>query len=457
MEPEHLHFGGGSTDTLLHPLVAVWMLIAIALILCLPRKYAVGPLLLAAFTIPLGQVVVFAGLHFTVLRILILAGLVRRATAKSETHFVGGFNGIDRFVTLWALSSLLILSLQWMDMQAFIKATGDFLDTLGGYYVLRFLIRDIDDARRAVKALAAVAVLMAICMTNEQVTHINVFGFLGGVPLIPNFRDGNFRAQGAFGVYIDAGVFGGVLMPLLVWLWSEAKSKRAVFLGIAGAIAMILTSHSSTPLLALAAGIVGLCLWPLRKQMRFLRWGLVLVLVALHLAMKAPVWALIAHVDLTGSSSGYHRYYLVDNFIRHFSDWWLLGYRYYSNWGWDMWDLSNQFVAVGLTGGLLTFLFFVGILSRSFGGLGDARRLLAGDRHRQWMCWCFGSALFANVTAFFGCSYMAQMQMALFPLLAMISVAKVEARKAVAAARVPTLPEPEQPALPEPAGVLVHV
>ena len=30
-----------------------------------------------------------------------------------------------------------------------------------------------------------------------------------------------------------------------------------------------------------------------------------------------------------------------------------------------MWDLSDEFVAVGLTGGLITFIFFIGVLSRS--------------------------------------------------------------------------------------------
>ena len=40
----------------------------------------------------------------------------------------------------------------------------------------------------------------------------------------------------------------------------------------------------------------------------------------LHLVMNGPVWSLIARVDLTGSSSSYHRYYLLDNCIRHFSD-----------------------------------------------------------------------------------------------------------------------------------------
>ena len=123
MEPGHLRFGGGAAGTLLHPFVAVQMVIAIVLILSLPRKYAIVPVILATFTISLGQVVVLAGIHFTVLRIVILAGLLRR-TVSSQSMFSGGFNTIDRLVTLWAFSSLIVISLQWMDMQALIKSIG---------------------------------------------------------------------------------------------------------------------------------------------------------------------------------------------------------------------------------------------------------------------------------------------------------------------------------------------
>ncbi len=450
MEPQNIRFGGGAGETLLHPLVAVGMLIAVILILCLPRRYAIAPLLFAVFTIPLAQVVVLAGIHFTVLRILILAGLIRRATSK-QTVFAGGFNTIDRFVTLWALSSLIIISLQWMEMQALIKGLGDFLDTLGGYYVVRFLIRDLEDVRLTIKALIAVTVVMGVCMINEQITHRNVFGLLGGLSITPQIRDGKLRSQGAFGVYIDAGMFGAILAPLLVWLWSFKKSRIAVLLGMAGATVMMITCNSSTPLLALAGGIIGLCFWPLRSRMRVFRWGLVLTLVVIHLSMKAPVWALINHVDLTGSSSGFHRYILVDNFIRHFSDWWLLGFKYYDSWGWDMWDLSNQYVSVGLRGGLLTFLLFIGVLSRSFAELGIARKRVAGNQKQEWLCWCLGSALVANVVGWFGCSYMAQMQMALFPLLAMISVAAFEAKRPPAA-RVETLGDSRLASVFDPVG-----
>ena len=436
MEPQNLRFGGGAAGTLLHPLVAVGMVLAIILILCLPRKYAIAPLLFGVFIIPLGQVVVLAGIHFTVLRILIIAGLLRRAISPKSplgSKFGGGFNSIDFVTILWTIFAFLIFTLQWMETQALIASLGDLLDRLGGYVAVRFLIQDMEDVKLAIKVFAAVCLVSGLCMINERITGRNIFGYLGGVPLYPAIRDGKLRAQAGFVIYIDAGVFGGILIPLFVWIWNAGKSRVSALVGILGAIAMAIASNSSTPQLALAGGVLGLCLWPLRKTMRILRWGLVMMLLGLQMVMKAPVWALIARVDLTGSSSGYHRYYLVDNCIRHFTDWWLLGYRYYNTWGWDMWDLSSQLVATALTGGLITLVLFIMILSRSFGAIGTARKQVEGNRAQEWFLWCLGAALFANVVAFFGCSYMAQMQMALFALVGIICVGLREAAQSALA------------------------
>jgi len=414
---------------MLHPLVAVWMLIAIAMILAFPRKRAIAPFLLAVFTIPVGQVVVLGGVHFTVLRILILAGLVRRAFRQSGSKFPGGFNAVDQVVVLWTVSALVVLSLQWMNTDSLIHNLGDFLDALGGYFVFRFLIPDGQAIRRTIKVLAAICVIQGACMINEQVSRVNVFGYLGGIPIWAVVRDGKIRSGGVMGG-LYAGVFAGVLIPLFLWLWREGKSWRVACAGLAGATAMVITSNSSTSFMALAGSLVGLGFWPLRKQMRLVRWGFALTLVALHLVMKAPVWALIAHIDLTGSSSGNHRYLLVDNCIRHFSDWWLLGYRYYETWGWDMWDLCNQFVVAALTGGLVTLVLYVAIFKRSFAAIGTARKRVNGHRGQEWLLWCLGVDLFANVVSSFGINYMLQMQMSLFPLLACISVATFEAKQA---------------------------
>jgi hypothetical protein len=114
-------------------------------------------------------------------------------------------------------------------LQALIKSLGDLLDTLGTYFVLRFLTQDREDVRRTIKVLALVGVIMGVCMLNEHRTGANVFGLLGGMP-DETIRDGKIRSQGAFEVFITAGVFGATLLPLLVWLWSDAKSRMGVFL-----------------------------------------------------------------------------------------------------------------------------------------------------------------------------------------------------------------------------------
>ena len=419
--------------SLLHPVVAVWMLIAIVLILTLPRKKAIVPFLLAIFTIPLGQVVIVGGVHFTMMRILILAALVRAIRLKVKSSgrwFATGFSRIDQVVVLWTVSAFIVITLQWMNTQMLIASLGSLLDALGGYLVLRFFIPDGEALRRTIKVFAVICAILGVSMINEQITGVNVFNLIGGMdlPVEQIVRDGQLRSSGVMGP-LGSGVFAGVLMPLFLWLWTVKKFRMVAYAGLAGATAMLITTHASTPWMSLGAGLLGLSFWALRERMRIIRWGIALALVALHLVMKAPVWHLISRVDLTGSSSSWHRYTLVNQTIRHFSDWWLLGYRYYDQWDWDMWDTSNLFVAAALTGGLVTLVLVIAVFSRSFGAIGTARKRVSGDRRQEWFLWCLGSALFACVVSCFGIAFLYQSQILLFALPAFISVATFEAKR----------------------------
>jgi hypothetical protein len=434
MEPTNFRFGGGAAETTLTPAVVVAMLIIIALIFTLPRNKVITPFLLGCFTIPLGQVVVLGGLHFTVLRILIIAALIRRAIlggTSSEGKFPGGLNGVDRMAILWVVVLQTLLTLQWMEMQAFINNLGDLLDMLGGYLVVRYFIPDGETVRRTIKTLAVICIIQGICMLNEQISHVNVFGYVGGLGPGLTIREGKIRSEGVLGC-ISAGAFAGALIPLFLWLCTERKCRMLASAGLAGATAMVFTSNSSTSLLALAASGLAIFFWPLRKQMRLVRWALVLTLVGLHLVMKAPVWALIARVDLTGSSSGYHRFELVDNCIRHFGDWWLLGYKHYDQWGFMMFDMCNQFVVQAVCGGLVALVAYIAIFSRSFGAIGKARKKVEGDRGHEWFLWCQGSGLFSIVVAHFGINYPATTEIALFTFWSLSSMATFEAGQAVA-------------------------
>jgi len=411
--------------------MALFLLIACVLILRLPRQKAIVPFLVAVFLIPEYQEVVLGSLHFTPLRILVLVALARRFGFSRKDKYPGGFNAADRAVILWSITAEVAFLLQFPTTETLIQALGVLVDTCGGYLAARFLIPDGETLRRAIKVLAVISLIEGVPMIGEQVTHLNVFGYFTGAELWTWMRDGKIRACGTMGS-ITAGVFGGALIPLFLWLWKERKSRMIAIAGLFGATAMVITSNSSTSWMALAGSLVGLAFWPLRKQMRLVRWALLLTIVSLHLVMHGPVWSLIGRIDLTGSSSSYQRQMLVDMTIRHFHDWWLIGTPDYVNWGWSSWDLCNQFCAVALTGGLVPLLFYFAIFVESFRNIGKARKAVAGDRAREWFIWCIGASLFSNLVAHFGLNYLYMTLMSLYILLAMISAVKSEARQPVA-------------------------
>jgi hypothetical protein len=422
---ESYRFGGGVAETALNPIVLVAMILAIFMIVLLPRKLVIGPLLLIIFLTPPTQTAVVGGVHLFVARIVILFGVARlfTATFTSKTSvFAGGFSNIDKVFTWWAISQAVAFTLLYGKTDALINQFGFLWDTLGGYFLLRFALYDEGDIRRATKICALFAIIVAAGMVIEQRSMTNVFGFIGGRG-VPDIREGKLRSQGPFAHAILAGVFGATIVPLFVRLWSTRKDRLVAVAGIVGATTMVITSGSSTPLGAYAAGLVGMWFWPLRKHMRVLRRGLVLLILALALVMKAPVWFLIARIDFVGGSSSYHRALLVDQCIQRVSEWWLLGASNNQHWGWDMWDVQNYFVAQALRGGLAGFVLFVMIVSRAFGRLGRARKRVVSDRQQEWLLWTLGSVMFAHVVAFFGADYFDQTRFWWYSSLAMVCAA----------------------------------
>src|ERR1700720_1892897 len=76
-------------------------LLGIAAILALPRHWALLPLLMAALYVPAGQELEIGPMHFTVIRLLVLAGFVR-VISQGES-LTGGLNFMDRLAILWAV------------------------------------------------------------------------------------------------------------------------------------------------------------------------------------------------------------------------------------------------------------------------------------------------------------------------------------------------------------------
>lgn len=411
--------GHGASETLLHPAVVAALLLTIVLVLWRPRKYAVVPLLLCIVLAPRGQVLVLAGAHFYVRLIVILAGFIR--VVKDRFHIAGGFNAVDKIFLIWVSYRVFAATItNWPD--GTMEQLYFLLQAVCGYFLFRYLIRSEEDIARTAKTLALAALILGVCMVYERHFLVNPFGtYLGGTDAVPLLRNGSARAQATFGHSILAGCFGATLIPLFVWLWK--KDKVAAAAGIAGSTLMVLTANSSTPILAYVAGTLGLLLWPVRSSMKEIRWALVITIIGLAVVMNAPVWFVISHINVIGGSGGYDRAFLLDSCFRHFKDWWLIGTNQNGNWGYDMWDLSDQFVAEAETGGLLTLICFIALIAKSFGRLGTMRKRVRPEK--QWLLWCLGSIMLAHIFAYFGVAYWDQTQVSWFAFLAMICAATV--------------------------------
>jgi len=438
--------GHGLSGSLLHPVVAAAMVLTIVLILWRPRKYGIAALICCTFLVPRGQEVLFLGAHFYVRQILVLVGFIR--VAMDKFRIAGGMNTIDKLFLVWVSYRVFAATVtNWpggtMEQLAFLT------QAICGYFLFRYLLRNEKDIIVAAKALAVVGLVLGVSMLYEQRFLVNVWGtYLGGVPSAPDIRDGVGRAQATFGVSILAGCFGATLLPLFVWLWK--KSRYLALSGMVGSTLMVLTTKSSTPLMAYVAGVLGLLLWPARRSMKAVRWAIVLSLGFMAVVMNAPVWFVIAHINVIGGSGGYDRAVLIDTCIRHFKDWWLFGTNQNGSWGWDMWDMSNQFVAEAETGGFVAVVCFIAIIVKCYSRLGIARKRVKPKQ--QWLFWCLGAVMLSHIFAYFGVAYWDQTQIWWFAFLAMISAATLQAATpslkpspAPVRAAIP-LPELEEPA-----------
>jgi hypothetical protein len=407
-------------QTVIHPVALGFTLLMGVLVLFLPRRFSVVPMILVACFIPLKQRIVVGTLDFDMLRILVLFGWTRVFLRGEYWSF--RFNPIDKVLILLVISRMTVYSIQWATHGAFVYQLGQAFNAIGMYFMCRFLIRDLDDTARVFKAIAIISVPLAISMVIEHLTARNAFSVFGGVPAVTAIRQGRLRCQGAFSHPIMAGSFGATLFPLIFSLWWAGGINRGLALigGIAATIITIVSS-SSGPLIAYVSGIAGLCLWPLRQFMRALGWGLLAYLVALQMYMRDPIWSLITHLDIVSGSTADHRYALIDAAIRRFGEWWLGGVKSTAHWGWGLRDVTNQYILEGVQGGLVTLVLFIAVIVLCFRGLGRAITEMAEQSSKRVHLWALGVSLLTTAVSFMGVSYFGQMVMIWYLQLALIS------------------------------------
>jgi hypothetical protein len=439
-----------------NPLALLFLVMMSLVILGSNRRNALKALLVSAALIPLGQQIVVFGLHFYFLRILILAGLGRLLMCRDSAGF--RLLAQDKLFICWVLAGLTCGILRGPSGETF----GTAYNALGVYFLTRILTPDTEDLLSQLRVLACVGVVIAGCMAWEFATHRNLFCVLGGVREFSDVRNGHIRCQGPFGHAILGGTFGATLFPLMIGLWFQGGHSRwLAFLGAVAGVGIALTSASSGALLTMIAAITGLALWPMRERMQVLRRGAFVTVIGLMLVMNAPVWYLISRVsDLVGGG-GWHRSYLIEQFIRHFNEWWLVGTSYTAHWapGGEVllvdpnnMDITNHFVTQAIQGGILGLGLFLAIITFCFRAIGRCVRGVVGLALDRRLAWGFGVALASHCVAFVSISYFDQINVFWFWLLAAIPTVSASSSE-ISSSGVRTEPAPNlngRPADPVP-------
>lgn len=425
--------------TTLHPLGLLAVVVMGIATLVLPRRYAVVPFLVVACFISPAQRIVIATLDFNLLRVMVLFGWAR-VLARGETR---GFTWrwMDTLLVLWTLAGTAIMALREGTAGALVYRLGLTYDAAGMYFLFRLLIRDWDDVKAIVVSAAVLSLPVAAVFLLEQATGRNMFAIFGGVPAITEVRDGKLRCRGPFAHPIFAGCFWAALMPLFgaLW-WSGRRSRWLAPVALAASTVVIFATASATSMGALLVAGLAVAMYPLRRYVAWMRWAGVLCLIGLHLVMIKPVWHLLARIHWF-SGTGWYRYKLIDEFVRRFGEWWLLGTSSYEDWWQYRFEaVTNHYVLEAVGGGLITLVLFVAFIAVAFRGAGRLIRATGGNRYHRMTAWAIGASLLVHCASFIGVAYFGQVFVVWYIALAGIASLQTEAlvrRVRVVAVRAP--------------------
>lgn len=383
--------------------------ILVVLIFVLPRKYMLAPFITAACFVPAEQHALIFGLHFYVLRLLIVAGALR--IILRDEYRPLSWNRLDKLVFAWAIVEAVVFIMRRGDGQSVVYSSGVLMDVLGMYWIGRQGIRSWDEFKSVCRMFALGTLGLAPFVAIEWSTGTNPFLVLGRV--YTAIREGEFRCQASFPHAIIFGDFVASLVPIFIALALTDRHKVLYWSAVAVSVPMILASNSSTPVGGLAAVLLFTLLYPLRSYGRYMAIGFFSMLTALHIVMKQPVWHLLCRIRLISGSTGWHRFLLIDAWVRNFGDWWFWGTNDTARWGGRLFDITNQYVLESVRGGLATFILFVAVLFVAIRTTGYFSRRRV-PRDQQWLSWAICVSLIGHCVMFIGVSYFGQIHMLLY-------------------------------------------
>ena len=400
-------------------------LIVAGLFFASPRRWAPLPLLMGAMYIPLEQDITIGPFHFTAIRILIAVGLLR-IMAKGE-RIAGRMTRLDWIMILWAAYSVFNSIFHQNPSSVLVYRLGIISDAFGIFLLSRIFVQEPEDLRRLFGIMCALLAPIALAMIVEKLTGRNYFDLFFGMRGGLNSATAAFARAVLFTTPFLPEPLAQRALPMALYLWRE--NRRLALVGLGAASGIVYASGSSGPVMTALTVLLAVALWTQRQYLRAIRWFAVILILALAVVMKAPVYYLIARIDITGGSTGWHRAALMESAMNHWDEWWVAGTDRTRHWmpagipgNPNHTDLTNQYIVMGVMGGLLLLLLYIWLLFEAFSVVGREVRLSLsrGSADDAFLIWTLGAILFGHVTTFLSISYFGQAFVVLYLLLALI-------------------------------------
>jgi hypothetical protein len=388
---------------------ATFLSLAVIAQLALPRRLAILPLLAAYACMPRGQSLELLDIRFTIVRVLVVVGIVR--ILMRQERLAGGWSRVDTFWVLWA--ACLATTSAFHAPEFLLFRFGLIWEYLGCYFLARIFLQDLEDVVRLFRLSCILVVPAAVGMLVEKMTGENPFAFLGGIPVVSDVRESGIRASGPFAHALLAGTVGASVVAMAICLWH--RNKVVSLVGLTASLSIVYASGSSGPVMMMASVLLALLSWNFRFHLQAHRQTILIMGIAavllLDVIMRDPFYFVMARIDITGGSTGWHRAQLIKASIEQLHEWWLVGTDYTRHWmptgipaNAIHTDITNFYISLGVSGGLPLMVLFILVIWATFRAIGKAIRRSDLREPEKFVAWTLGAILFGHVINFLGCS-----------------------------------------------------
>jgi len=398
-----------------------------AVVLVLPRRWALLGMMAGVLYLTQNQAMDVAGFNLFAVRFLEIAGFAR-VIVRREFNF-SNLDQVDRLFLLLYCYTTVVFLLRSTEGQAY--QIGMAVDAALCYFIFRGLIEGADNFRWFLRAFAILLIPYVALLCVEMRTGHNPFMVFGG-EIVQSLREGKVRCAGSFRHPSLLGTLGASFLPLYVGAAIGKADRIWGFLGIILCIGIVFFSNSGGPIAAAVIALTGWFLWPMRTKMQLVRRGMLGLFILLAFIMKAPVWFLPAKFSNLTGGDGWHRSHLMDMAVKDLGKWWFSGVPIAETADWFPYnlratggaDITNQYLSFGLAAGLVAIVIFVFLLIKCYKSLGEALRVTRSRSPKpaetELLLWGLGAVIAVHIENWFGIAYFDQTYVLWFMHLAAV-------------------------------------